>query len=230
LKSPAKALSLLVVAAAIYLGTAPVIQQILLRELEQTAEISITGKNLTPFSLFSMRFRDLTVSRQGIFLLRAQDAVISFSPLETLFGQIPLELHAKDLDLILEDALMNLAVSGLPARSLDSKMEIFTGKGVQIDSLELKGKGLDLTASGKLIKKGKGDSDVTAHLSIDPSALGPALRIFSQNIFLKNQQAPGPKTEPLNFDLHLKGDLTDPAISFESDLVSINVNEKVAGP
>ena len=208
----------------------PALQQVLLTQLERTAEIQITGKNVTPFSLFSIRFRDLTISREDLFFLRAEGAVVSFSPLETLLGQIPMTLRARRLSLVLKDPVANLVLSGLPVETLETHLEIFAGKGVRIDSLELKGEGLYLTASGKLLKKGRGDSDLTAHLQVSPDLIGSPLKALSQNLFSKTDPEPDKKSKPLNFDVHLKGDIANPEISFNSDLISFNVSEAAVSP
>jgi len=226
----AKILSSVLIAGAVYCAAAPALQQVLLNQLEKTAEIRIIGKNLTPFSLFSIRFRDLTISREDLFFLRAEEAVVSFFPFETLFGQIPLTLRASHLSLMLKDAVANLALSGLPLETLEAHLEIFAGKGVRIDSLELKGEDLYLTASGKLLKKGKGSSDLVAHLQVSPDLIGSPLKALSRNLFSKTVPEPDKKTAPMSFDIHLRGDITDPEISFNSDLISFNVSEAAVNP
>jgi len=219
-----------VIAGAVYCAAAPLLQRVLLNQLQKTAEVQITGRNVTPFSLFSIRFQDLTISREDIFFLRAENAVVSFSPLETLLGQIPLTLRARHLSLILKDAVANLALSGLPLETLEAHLEIFTGKGVRIDSLDLRGEGLSLTASGKLLKKGKGDSDLAAHLQVSPDLIGSPLKALSRNLFSKTDPEPEKKAELMDFDVHLRGDITNPEISFNSDLISFNVSEAAVNP
>ena len=230
MRSSAKILLSLGVIGAVYCEAVPFLQQVLLNQLQRTAEIQITGRNVTPFSLFSIQFQDLTISREDIFFLRAENAVVSFSPFETLLGQIPLTLRARHLSLVLKDAVANLALSGLPLETLEAHLEIFTGKGVRIDSLDLKGEGLSLTASGKLLKKGKGDSDLAAHLQVSPDLIGSPLKALSRNLFSKTASEPEKKAEPMNFDVHLRGDITNPEISFNSDLISFNVSEAAANP
>ncbi len=230
MRASAKILVSILIAGAVYCAAAPALQQVLLNQLEKTAEIQITGKNLTPFSLFSIRFQDLIISREDLFFLRTESAVVSFSPFETLFGQIPLTLRASRLNLILKDAVANLVLSGIPLETLNARLEIFAGKGVRIDFLDLRGEGLHLTASGKLLKKGKGNSDLVAHLQVSPDLIGAPLKALSQNLFSKTTPEPDNKRAPMNFNIHLRGDLTDPEIAFNSDLISFNVSEAGVNP
>ena len=207
------------------MGT-PLVQTMVLERLERSADIEISGKNLSPFSLTHIRFENIKITEKDMFILNAENAVLTFSAVETLLGQIPLVVRARNLKLILkEDALISF-FSEVPLETLDAKIKIFSGKGVWIESLDLKGKDLELTAHGKLIKEGKGESDLKAKLVIPADFPGKGFKVLTQNIFSKNT-SPSSSAKPLTFEFELRGDRTHPQISLQSDLVSFDVREGV---
>lgn len=225
MKLLSKALLLILAAGLLYLITAPLFQKILLVRLEKGGEIKLEGENLSPFSLGYLHMRNVTISRQDLFKVTAEEARVHFSPVETLLGQIPLRIDARDLTLRSKEDLLNSAFSNTPIDVLNAKITVFSGKGIAVHQLEVKGTGLKFSAQGKLVKEGKGNSDLTASLWLDPALADGKFRILTQDLFSGDKGTAG-SGKPLEFHFSLKGDMAHPVVSLQSDLIRFNVNEK----
>jgi hypothetical protein len=216
----------LVIAGALYLILAPALQTLLLARLEEGSELKFSGRNLNPFSLFSIPYENLEITlKDHPFSLKAKRAVFFFSPFETLLGTIPLRIKASNLQVISEDPAMNLLVSGMKVDTLESRLQIFCGKGVEVRSLELKGKDLTLQAKGRVMKRGRAGSDLAISLTAGRDSFWGGMKFLTENLFSKKKESTA-QEGPVNFKFHLKGDIARPEISLESDLVSLNISEQ----
>jgi hypothetical protein len=213
-------------AVVLYLSVTLLIQRIFITQLEKSVEIQLSGRNLSPFSLSSIHFENLEVKREGVFVLRAKQAVFYFSPPEVFFGHIPLVLRAQNLLLMVSDGALKLLIPEVPFESLSAKLDIFSGKGFRIHEFNLKGKSVEFTGEGRILKKGLGPSDVSASFSIDEEdSRSEAWKLFTKNLLTKT--APDATTSgKLTFNFRLQGDLASPAVSLDSNLVSFNIQEK----
>ena len=220
-----KVLLTVFVAGLLYFLITPLSQKILLLRLERGAEIEITGKNLSPFLLGAIHFKDLKISKKKSFQIRASRGRIKFSPLETLLGQAPLQIKANNLSLETNDNLINSFFSKATFDVLDAKIVVFSGKGILVQSCSIRGNGIMFEAKGKLVREGRGNSDLKATLRVSSPELLETFKSLNQNLFYKNQKSEN-LGKPLTFQFKLSGDLTHPLISLQSDLIRINVREK----
>jgi hypothetical protein len=229
MKRPLFLLLCLALAVLAYGGSSALIQKLLILRLEDAVELKITGRNETPYSLFSARFRALQLRRGDQFSLSAGRARIHFSPLEMLFGQIPLVIRAEDVTIASGSALFDEILPEAEWGTLESRMTVFCGKGVWVESFRLQGDGLTLSAQGRLLKRGKGASDLKAELALSGERLSRrALGLLTGSIFSSGKE-PAAVSRPLTFSFRLRGDITHPDLALESDWLSVRIGEKGSG-
>jgi hypothetical protein len=225
LRFPLKALLAILAAGLLYILLTPILQKALFLRLEKGGEISIQGKNLSPFTWGFVHLKDATISKPDLFTLTAKDARINFSPVSTLLGQIPLTIRAKTLTVSSQEKILNSAFSSALLDTLDAKITVFSGKGIAIHRLEIDGSGIKFSSKGKLVKKGKGNSDLSASLWVDPAVMGENFQMLTQDLFLKNTEKTR-SNQPTEFKFRLTGDLSHPTVDFQSDLIQFGVREK----
>lgn len=200
-------------------------QQILFSRLERSADIRIAGRNHSPFAMHKIYMTDLTIERKKLFKIHAQKAWISFSPFETLLGQIPLAIDAQNLTGGSGFGTLGGVLKDATFEKLNAKMTVFVGKGVNLEKFHLVGAQAELNVEGKILRKKKGDSDLKVRLFVAPDFLEKNAGFLVKNIF-SHENDGVKRTAPYDFRFHLTGNIERPLISLESDLIEVNVKLK----
>jgi len=217
---------IILLGALVYASLSFGLQTLFLSSLEREGKIEIQGERVHYFALTRIPFRNLKIIKDKLFWLSSEEAVLTYSPLNTLLGQIPFRLEAQNLKLQLDERIGFNGFSEMPFDALDAKITVYPAKGLAVHSFTLKGETGRMTAQGYLVTRGAGDSNLTIHLSVLPDELGGIASLFTKNLFSESPERNG-TTEPLDFELTVRGSVENPTFELVSDLIRVETREKV---
>jgi len=225
LKAFSKALLALLAIGLFYFLLTLIVPHVLWSQLEKSAHLTISGQDRLPFLLGRGEYAPLSLEQEGRFHIEAEKATIRYDALKTLLGQIPLEIQAENITLHVDNSLLNLMLSSGSFETLDAKITVFSGKGIEVRSFNLKGSEISLEAKGRLVKKGQGSSDLKATLWINSGLLEREMKPLVQDL-LTRERKKHTLDDRVKFDFLISGDLSHPLINLTSDLIRFSVREK----